>query len=114
MPERTCRSCGCTDANACTIREDDVTTTCRWVEPDLCSGCVDLPEQTRVTGPMPVFDVTVTPNTVITDVEIVGITIGAHGDLITSLRGHFEDGRAFQAIWPGTWTAAVVEEGSTT
>jgi hypothetical protein len=29
---RTCRSCGCTDDNACWP-------TCWWIEPDLCSSC---------------------------------------------------------------------------
>lgn len=32
----TCRACGCTDNTAC---EDG----CYWVEPDLCSSCVEVP-----------------------------------------------------------------------
>jgi hypothetical protein len=31
---RTCRSCGCTDDHPCA-------TGCVWIEPDLCSSCVD-------------------------------------------------------------------------
>lgn len=30
-----CRGCGCTDDNACPDG-------CFWVEPDLCSQCVDI------------------------------------------------------------------------
>ena len=33
----TCRSCGCWDLQACITEEGP----CRWVEPDLCSACVD-------------------------------------------------------------------------
>lgn len=32
-----CRSCGCTDLNACWDKESN--TPCFWVEPDLCSSC---------------------------------------------------------------------------
>lgn len=41
----TCRVCGCRDGHACETRCDRdgddviVVTTCRWVEPDLCSRC---------------------------------------------------------------------------
>ena len=33
MPMGTCRFCGCTDARACPGG-------CAWVEPDLCTACV--------------------------------------------------------------------------
>ena len=32
-----CRSCGCTDLNACW--DDKTDTPCFWVEPNLCSSC---------------------------------------------------------------------------
>jgi hypothetical protein len=34
--QRTCRKCGCTDANACILQDGG---TCHWVAPDLCSAC---------------------------------------------------------------------------
>lgn len=34
----TCRICGCTDADACV---DDDGWPCSWVEPDLCSSCLE-------------------------------------------------------------------------
>jgi hypothetical protein len=36
---RTCRVCGCTDDSACLDTASDEP--CYWVEPDLCSACVD-------------------------------------------------------------------------
>lgn len=38
---RTCRICGCTDANGCTPRENPTNgfSSCWWVGPDLCSFC---------------------------------------------------------------------------
>lgn len=36
----TCRSCGCTDFDAC----DDDGFPCSWVEDDLCSACPDPTE----------------------------------------------------------------------
>lgn len=50
----TCRVCGCTDSRPCVLHaENDLVdvadvgetlplgyTTCSWIEPDLCSGCV--------------------------------------------------------------------------
>jgi hypothetical protein len=33
---RACRTCGCTDNNACMTDDGP----CWWVEPDLCSACV--------------------------------------------------------------------------
>lgn len=35
-----CRVCGCTDENACMIRDDGGFKPCYWVEDDLCSACV--------------------------------------------------------------------------
>ncbi len=35
--ERACRSCGCTEHNACPGG-------CWWVEEDLCSACAELPD----------------------------------------------------------------------
>ena len=34
---RTCRKCGCTDTAACLTPSG----ACFWVEPDLCSNCID-------------------------------------------------------------------------
>lgn len=36
----TCRVCGCTDSRACVTADGP----CYWVEPGLCSACVDLEE----------------------------------------------------------------------
>lgn len=36
-PERHCRICGCTDEEACW----DTGSPCYWIEPDLCSACVN-------------------------------------------------------------------------
>jgi hypothetical protein len=38
---RTCRVCGCTD-NDCSGCIERTGVPCRWVEPDLCSACVDV------------------------------------------------------------------------
>lgn len=35
MSERTCRTCGCTDANACLVNGIP----CHWVSPEECSAC---------------------------------------------------------------------------
>jgi len=52
-----CRVCGCTEGNACVLDEhgdvvevadetlgtlQDGWTVCSWVEPDLCSGCLQV------------------------------------------------------------------------
>ena len=41
MGERTCRRCGCTEADCsrCIERTGEA---CHWIEDDLCSACVDL------------------------------------------------------------------------
>ncbi len=33
-----CRVCGCTEDNACEMESGEP---CHWVEPDLCSACVE-------------------------------------------------------------------------
>lgn len=40
-----CRVCKCTEENACGAEDHDDygVATCSWVEPNLCSGCVDPP-----------------------------------------------------------------------
>lgn len=38
-PVRSCRSCGCTDTNACV--HPDLGSVCCWEGPDLCSGCCE-------------------------------------------------------------------------
>jgi hypothetical protein len=38
-PQHSCRICGCTNDNACVHRETK--DRCHWVEPDLCSACID-------------------------------------------------------------------------
>lgn len=40
---RTCRVCGCTDNN-CQQCIDKIGSPCHWVEEDLCSACVEVPE----------------------------------------------------------------------
>ena len=40
---RMCRSCGCTDNNACIHRFSGET--CHWVELDLCSACICASER---------------------------------------------------------------------
>ncbi|HEX3539613.1 MAG TPA: hypothetical protein VHT75_04140, partial [Acidimicrobiales bacterium] len=40
---RSCRACGCTDAEACDGG-------CSWVEDDLCSECLDTPRAATDTG----------------------------------------------------------------
>lgn len=40
---RTCRACGCTDNN-CQQCIDKTGSPCHWVEEDLCSACVEVPE----------------------------------------------------------------------
>jgi len=41
---RSCRVCSCTDDDPC--YDEDFEQTCRWVEADLCSSCVDVAEGT--------------------------------------------------------------------
>ena len=43
---RKCRVCGCWEFDACL---DAFFGACRWVEPDLCSGC-DAPGETESAG----------------------------------------------------------------
>mgnify|MGYP001187622652 CR=1 FL=1 len=51
-----CRVCGCTDARPCILLEGELVdvadgnetlpeghTVCSWIEPDLCSACVEDP-----------------------------------------------------------------------
>lgn len=84
MPERTCRTCGCTDANACVTDGHP----CHWVEPDLCSRCAD----TRIDVGLKVVAA-----------EIVDVAILADGKLETTLAGVLEDGTSFTGVWPGEW-----------
>lgn len=37
-PVRSCACCGCTDITPCVCLDSQP---CHWVEPDLCSGCVE-------------------------------------------------------------------------
>jgi hypothetical protein len=39
-----CRSCGCSEDDACDLSSGGVPHACSWVEPDLCSACVGRPE----------------------------------------------------------------------
>lgn len=56
MRSGVCRVCGCTQNAACVLDQagrivdvadgqtlPDGATVCSWIEPDLCSGCVDAP-----------------------------------------------------------------------
>jgi hypothetical protein len=36
-----CRVCGCSDDDACVVDGEP----CGWVEPDLCSGCIDQADE---------------------------------------------------------------------
>ena len=44
-----CRVCGCTENNAC---EDPIDGNCSWVEPDLCSACLDGAERDLIRNNM--------------------------------------------------------------
>lgn len=52
MDEQVCRSCGCTDDEACS---SEVESTCHWAEDDLCSFCVG--KESLPDAPLP-FDIT--------------------------------------------------------
>ena len=39
-----CRVCGCTESDACIVPQSPFGV-CWWVEPDLCSACVDETRQ---------------------------------------------------------------------
>ena len=46
---RACRSCGCSETNACTVRDGQGSRGCAWVERDLCDACAD--PSIRLSGP---------------------------------------------------------------
>lgn len=53
---QTCRTCGCTDGNACIVLPENIdppeygATTCYWVEPDLCSACARKEDKEVITA----------------------------------------------------------------
>lgn len=47
----TCRSCGCSDFNACVYDDGVFAYTCHWTEEDLCSFC-DAAERIRLHHPL--------------------------------------------------------------
>lgn len=53
---RVCRTCGCTDNNACIALPENIdppeygATTCYWVEQDLCSACARKEDKEVITA----------------------------------------------------------------
>lgn len=92
MPERTCRGCGCTDANACVTDGQP----CHWVEPDLCSACADKAEMLEAAG--------LHAGTKIIDAEILQVNLLSGGRTATRLKLTLETGSTVEMDWPGTYT----------
>lgn len=50
-PPRSCRSCGCTEDQACIVEVRGILRGCRWVQQDLCSACLGV-EKLHARGPL--------------------------------------------------------------
>ena len=89
--ERTCRGCGCTDAQACVV--DGIP--CHWVDPTLCSACED-----KRAADLAVMEAGI----VVTEAVVESVSINADGSTTTRMLLGFADGHTMLVDWPGEWT----------